>query len=144
MLLEHAARRRHAAAECRFAAFAEHRTVSTLNSSRIAVDAITLRIYNRQMEFTWSDTKRTANVKAHGLDFVDAKSVFEGLTTLLKMTDFPTVSNVLSRWDCSLVSQFLSYTRRVTMKSALFRSEKQPSASRKSTSMQSKTDWAQL
>ena len=32
------------------------------------------------MEFTWSETKRAANIKAHGLDFVDAASVFEGLT----------------------------------------------------------------
>lgn len=32
------------------------------------------------MEFTWSDTKRTANLKAHGLDFVDAPRVFEGVT----------------------------------------------------------------
>jgi len=32
------------------------------------------------MEFTWSETKRTANIKAHGLDFVDAPSVFDGLT----------------------------------------------------------------
>lgn len=32
------------------------------------------------MEFTWSKTKRTANLKAHGLDFVDAPSVFKGLT----------------------------------------------------------------
>lgn len=32
------------------------------------------------MEFTWSQAKRTANIKAHGLDFVDAQSVFDGLT----------------------------------------------------------------
>ena len=32
------------------------------------------------MEFAWSETKRAANVKAHGLDFVDAPRVFEGLT----------------------------------------------------------------
>ncbi len=32
------------------------------------------------MEFTWSKTKRAANIKAHGLDFVDAASVFEGMT----------------------------------------------------------------
>ena len=32
------------------------------------------------MEFTWSEAKRAANIKAHGLDFVDAQSVFEGLT----------------------------------------------------------------
>lgn len=32
------------------------------------------------MEFTWSEAKRVANLKAHGLDFVDAPRVFEGLT----------------------------------------------------------------
>jgi uncharacterized protein len=32
------------------------------------------------MEFAWSETKRAANIKAHGLDFVDAASVFEGVT----------------------------------------------------------------
>ncbi len=32
------------------------------------------------MEFTWSETKRAANIKAHGLDFIDAPSVFEGMT----------------------------------------------------------------
>ena len=32
------------------------------------------------MEFTWSEAKRAANIKAHGLDLVDAASVFEGLT----------------------------------------------------------------
>jgi len=32
------------------------------------------------MEFTWSEAKRAANIKAHGLDFVDAVSVFEGVT----------------------------------------------------------------
>ena len=32
------------------------------------------------MEFTWSEAKRAANIKAHGLDFVEATSVFEGVT----------------------------------------------------------------
>ena len=32
------------------------------------------------MEFTWSKAKRAANLKAHGLDFVDAPQVFDGLT----------------------------------------------------------------
>ena len=32
------------------------------------------------MEFTWSRTKRASNLKAHGLDFVDAPQVFEGAT----------------------------------------------------------------
>jgi len=29
------------------------------------------------MEFTWSATKRRTNLRIHGLDFVDAPSVFE-------------------------------------------------------------------
>ena len=32
------------------------------------------------MEFTWSVAKRAANLRAHGLDFVDATVVFEGIT----------------------------------------------------------------
>jgi uncharacterized protein len=32
------------------------------------------------MEFTWSKAKRAANLKAHGLDFIDAPRVFEGVT----------------------------------------------------------------
>ena len=32
------------------------------------------------MEFTGSTAKRTANLKAHGLDSVDAPLVFDGLT----------------------------------------------------------------
>jgi uncharacterized DUF497 family protein len=32
------------------------------------------------MEFAWSETKRASKIKAHVLDFVDAASVFEGVT----------------------------------------------------------------
>jgi uncharacterized protein len=32
------------------------------------------------MEFTWSEAKRDANLEKHGLDFVDAPLVFEGVT----------------------------------------------------------------
>lgn len=32
------------------------------------------------MEFTWSEAKRNANLEKHGLDFVDAPLVFEGVT----------------------------------------------------------------
>ena len=31
------------------------------------------------MRFTWDEVKRKRNLKDHGLDFVDAKRVFEGL-----------------------------------------------------------------
>ena len=32
------------------------------------------------MEFTWSERKRSLNLKQHGLDFIDAPAVFRGLT----------------------------------------------------------------
>lgn len=32
------------------------------------------------MRFTWEEVKRKSNLKAHGLDFLDASKVFEGLT----------------------------------------------------------------
>ncbi|MFA7279388.1 MAG: BrnT family toxin [Sterolibacterium sp.] len=32
------------------------------------------------MEFTWSEAKRSLNLKNHGLDFIDAPRVFEGVT----------------------------------------------------------------
>lgn len=32
------------------------------------------------MHFLWDDKKRTANLRVHGLDFVDAEKVFEGPT----------------------------------------------------------------
>jgi uncharacterized DUF497 family protein len=38
------------------------------------------RVYTLRVAFTWSKTKRATNLKAHGLDFVDAPRVFEGLT----------------------------------------------------------------
>ena len=32
------------------------------------------------MQFSWSERKRAINIKDHGLDFVDAPRVFEGVT----------------------------------------------------------------
>ena len=32
------------------------------------------------MRFTWDEVKRKRNLKDHGLDFVDAKNVFDGAT----------------------------------------------------------------
>jgi uncharacterized DUF497 family protein len=32
------------------------------------------------MRFFWDESKRVRNLKDHGLDFVDAPSVFEGIT----------------------------------------------------------------
>ncbi len=32
------------------------------------------------MRFAWSERKRAVNLREHGLDFVDAAKVFEGLT----------------------------------------------------------------
>ncbi len=37
-------------------------------------------IYSLSIKFAWSERKRSLNLKQHGLDFVDAPSVFAGLT----------------------------------------------------------------
>ncbi len=96
------------------------------------------------MGFTWAETKRAANIKAHGLDFLDAASVFEGVTFTFEDDRFSYGEQRSLRWTCSLASLFQSYIRRMNMKSASSRSEKLPSASRKFTSMKSKTDWVRL
>ncbi|MCY7307268.1 MAG: BrnT family toxin [Rhodoferax sp.] len=44
------------------------------------LDANTFCIYIWRMEFKWSEAKRATNIKSHGLDFVDAASVFDGMT----------------------------------------------------------------
>jgi len=36
------------------------------------------------MEFVWSERKRLLNFKRHGLDFVDASTVLEGLTYIFE------------------------------------------------------------
>jgi hypothetical protein len=41
------------------------------------------------MRFTWSDSKRTLNLKDHGLDFMDAPRVFEDLTFTFEDDRFP-------------------------------------------------------
>src|SRR4249919_2438672 len=38
------------------------------------------RIYNENIRFVWSETKRLRNRREHGLDFADAVKVFEGAT----------------------------------------------------------------
>jgi len=41
------------------------------------------------MEFTWSEAKRTLNLKNHGLDFIDALMVFDGITFTFEDDRFP-------------------------------------------------------
>ena len=36
------------------------------------------------MKFAWDEKKRRANIVNHGLDFVDAKEIFEGFTFTLE------------------------------------------------------------
>ena len=41
------------------------------------------------MQFTWNERKREANVRKQGLDFADAKEVFEGATLTFEDDRFP-------------------------------------------------------
>ena len=71
------------------------------------------------MEFTWSERKRALNLKEHKLDFVDATSVFEGLTYRSKMTGSPTASSASSLSVFLQAFQSQSLIRRTIMKSAI-------------------------
>ena len=35
------------------------------------------------MEFEWDETKRLANIRKHGIDFVDAATIFAGETVVI-------------------------------------------------------------
>lgn len=41
------------------------------------IDDTTICIYIERMKFTWSSTKCQANIKTHGLDFVDTENEHE-------------------------------------------------------------------
>jgi uncharacterized DUF497 family protein len=40
------------------------------------------------MSFEWDESKRKVNIRKHGIDFVDAQSIFEGLTVTVEDTRF--------------------------------------------------------
>jgi len=40
------------------------------------------------MEFKWDEDKRIANVKKHGLDFIDTKRIFDGDTITIEDSRF--------------------------------------------------------
>ena len=55
---------------------------------RKALDAVTICNYNSDVRFEWDEAKRRANVRKHGIDFVDVPSVFRGVTVTLADTRF--------------------------------------------------------
>ncbi len=40
------------------------------------------------MRFEWDEAKRRVNIRKHGLDFVDAEEVFDGVTVTIEDTRF--------------------------------------------------------
>jgi uncharacterized protein (DUF4415 family) len=83
------------------------------------------------MRFTWDEVKRKRNLKDHGLDFVDARRVFDGATF--------TFEDDRLRYD---EQRFVALKRRIASTSSPF--ERQPSVKRPSSSKTSRTDWARL
>lgn len=51
-----------------------------LDCSRASLRVIHFVYTLMHMKFTWSERKRALNLKQHGLDFIDAIAVFQGLT----------------------------------------------------------------
>jgi uncharacterized protein (DUF4415 family) len=96
------------------------------------------------MQFTWSERKRAINLREHGLDFVDAVRVFEGLTFTYEDDRLAYGEQrfvTLGFWPvyrCPLL------TRSRPMKSASSPSAKQAPAKRSAASPKSRTDWPRL
>ena len=40
--------------------------------------------YNIIMDFEWDDTKRKSNIKKHGIDFINAPTIFDGYTLTIE------------------------------------------------------------
>ena len=96
------------------------------------------------IQFSWTETKRSRNLKDHGLDFIDAPRVFEGTTSTFEDDRSVMESSASLRWGCLQVLLPPLSTRRTKMKSASSHSEKPQNVKRKSSSTKSKTDWARL
>jgi hypothetical protein len=56
------------------------KSCSTQDAPGKPLDVVTKCIYTSAVEFEWDEAKRKANVRKHGLDFVDAQRVFTGVT----------------------------------------------------------------
>jgi hypothetical protein len=52
------------------------------------LDVVTFYNYNCTVRFEWDETKRRTNIRKHGIDFVDAKEVFRGVTLTIEDTRF--------------------------------------------------------
>ena len=55
--------------------------------------------------FTWDEAKRRANLRKHGIDFVDAPKIFEGLTFTAEDDMKRATTSRKSRTDLSRVRQ---------------------------------------
>ena len=95
------------------------------------------------MRFTWSERKRAIHLREHGLDFLDAPRVFEGLTLTYEDDRFA-YGDASSLWACWQVYQSQSHIRSQTMKSESFPSVKPPTAKTSGSSTKSKTDSSRL
>jgi hypothetical protein len=47
------------------------------------IDVTTISIYNGAMSYEWDEHKRQANVKKHGIDFMDVPELFESDVVIL-------------------------------------------------------------
>jgi hypothetical protein len=50
---------------------------------RKPVDVTTISVYNKNMRYEWVEQKRRANIKKHGIDFIDIPELFDGEIIIL-------------------------------------------------------------
>lgn len=47
---------------------------------RSPLDVVTSRSYTPEVRFEWDEAKREANLRKHGIDFVEIEALFDGYT----------------------------------------------------------------
>ena len=47
-------------------------------SRKKPLDVVTIGRYNQDVKYEWDETKRNANIRKHGIDFLEAVHIFDG------------------------------------------------------------------
>ena len=96
------------------------------------------------MRFTWHEAKRESNLRAHGLDFVDAREVFGGPTFTYEDDRFDYEKERFVTLGLCAALSYRSSTPKRLGESISSPFATRPSMSKRSSSRTSRTDWVRV
>lgn len=96
------------------------------------------------MEFEWDEEKRLANLRKHGIDFVDVPAVFEEDIVIVEDARYSYGSSVSSHLDCYKSGSLLLSILSVKNQFGLFLHERRLNMNNEPISSNSQTDWQRL